>query len=285
MLNKTVAMLLVLAGAHTHAASMTVAGLVDGEHGTSYDIDARFSPTANWSVGAGAGHSETELSGTDFSGTTVRFSTDVAWSGFNAGLSLQRWKDSDQVASDSRRGQVGWMSDSGLALSALIDDRRLTVDYVASVAGGGTRPAQVEFNGTGWGADLAFFGDEWNAGLRFLDYSYGRSMARVRAILNAPTTDRFPLLQVLINSVVTQAAGAPDRELSATLGREFSRSSLQGDWVRQRDALTRTDINSLSLTHGYEFNQHLEINTTLGYSGGGGNGTIAFAGLALTLRN
>jgi hypothetical protein len=110
-------------------------------------------------------------------------------------------------------------------------------------------------------------------------------MDRVQAILAASTTDEFPRVQLLGDSIVTRVAGAPEREMSATLGRQFSRSSLQGDWVWQRDALTQTDVNSLSLTHGYQFGRHVEMNTTLGFSEGGSAGTMAFGGLSVTFRN
>ena len=245
---------------------------------------ASLSVTDNWSVGAGAGRSESSVTGTDFSGTSLRLSTDLALGGFSAGASLQRWNDSGQIRSTGVLGQIGWTADNGLAVSALLDDRSLRLQYSATIAGV-LREREVSFNGTGVGADLSWFGERWNLGLRFLDYSYGRSMDRVQAVLDAPNTGRFPRLQLLIDSVATRAVGAPDRQVSATLGREFAKASLQGDWSLQRDALSGDEINSFSLTHGYEISEQLQIDTTLGVSAGGAEGTIAFAGLALTLRN
>jgi hypothetical protein len=267
------------------AASLSVAGLLDGEDGTALNVDARLPLGDAWSVSAGAGKGESNVEGSEFSGTTLRASADVNVGGFGASLALQRWKDSSQLESASVRGQMGWTTDAGWSFSALVDDRRLTIDYSFTGPQGVVREAEVEFNGTGLGADVSWFGEQWNAGVRFLDYDYGRSMDRVQAALNAPTTTRAPRVQLLANSIVTRAAGAPEREISATLGRQFSRSSLQGDWVLQRDALSGTDVNSLSLTHGYEISRHVEVDTTLGFSDGGAGGTIAFAGLALTLRN
>jgi hypothetical protein len=266
------------------ASSLSVAGLLDGEEGSAFDVDARLSLGDAWSVGAGAGKSESSLPGADFSGTSWRLSTDVNVSGFGASVALQRWNDSSQVKSLSVRGQIGWTTAAGLSFSALLDDRRLNVEYTVVGALGATRQAQVKFNGTGVGADLSYFGEHWNAGVRLLDYSYGRSMDRVQAVLAAPTTGRFPRMDLLVDSIVTRGAGAPAREVSATLGRQFSHSSIQGDWVVQRDALTGTDVYSLSLTHGYEISRHVEIGTTLGFSEGGAGGTIAYGGLALTLR-
>jgi hypothetical protein len=241
------------------AASVTLGVLADNEDGTSYDIDAQFAPTDNWYVGAGVGRSESSLTGADFSGTSLRLATDVL-------------------------AQIGWLADNGFSFGALLDDRRMTVQYTATILGQ-TQEREIDFEGTGFGADISWFGESWNLGVRYLGYSYGRSVDRVRAVLDSASTDRFPRLQLLMDSVVTRAAGAPDRQFTATLGRQVGRSSLQGDFGLQRDALTGTKVKSLSLTHGHSPGEHVHIDTTLGFSDGGVDGTVAFAGLALTLGN
>jgi hypothetical protein len=275
---------LALLGQRVDAASVTLGLLADNEDGTSYGLDAQFAPTDNWYVGAGVGKSESSLSGADFSGTSLRLATDVTLGAFSAGVSMQRWKDSSQLQSTDVLGQVGWLANNGLSFSALLDDRRMTVQYTATVLGQ-TQEREIDFEGSGYGADISWFGESWNLGVRYLDYSYGRSVDRVRAVLESTSTDRFPRLQLLMDSVVTRAAGAPDRQFTATLGRNFGRSSLQGDFGQQRDALTGTKVKSLSLTHGYSPGKKVHIDTTLGFSDGGVNGTVAFAGLSLTLGN
>jgi hypothetical protein len=181
-------------------------------------------------------------------------------------------------------GELGWMAANGLSVSALVDHRDLTVEYTLTVLGV-PREAHIDFKGTGFGADVSWFGANWNLGARFLDYSYGRSVDRVRAAIASASTQRFPRVNLLLDSIVTRAAGAPDQQFVATLGRQFSRSSLQGDWAMQRDALTHDRINSLSLIHGYEIGARWQLDTTLGFSDGDTGGTVAFAGLALTLRS
>jgi hypothetical protein len=268
--------------AGTEAASVTLSGLLDQNDGRSYDLDGHLPLSDNWSVGAGVGRSESSVTDADFSGTSLRLSTDLAVGGFAAGVSMQRWNDSGQLRSTGVLGQLGWTADNGLSLSGLLDDRSLTLKYSATIAGQ-LRERQVDFNGTGVGADVSWFGEQWNLGVRYIDYQYGNSMDRVQAVLNAPDTGRFPRLQLLLDSVATRAVGAPDRQFSATFGRQFARASVQGDWSMQRDALSGTQVNSFSLTHGYEFSAQLQIDTTLGFSTGGADGTVAFAGLALTL--
>lgn len=266
------------------AASVTLAGLADSEHGLSYGLDARFSPADSWSLGAGVGRSESSVSGADFAGTSLRLSTDLNLGHFFANAAAQRWKDSGQFKSTTLLGELGWMAESGLSVSALLDDRSMTVDYTMTVQGQ-PRDAHIDFDGQGFGADISWFGDDWNLGARFIDYSYGRSVDRVRAAIDSANTGRFPRPQLLLDSIVTRAAGAPDRQFAATLGRQFSRSSLQGDWTMERDALTHARIDSLSLTLGYELGAKLRLDTTAGFSDGGAGGTTAFGGLALTLRN
>jgi hypothetical protein len=87
-----------------------------------------------------------------------------------------------------------------------------------------------------------------------------------------------------VDSIITRGVNAPAHELSFTLGRTLTRSSLQMDWVLQRDALTLADAMSLSLRHGYRFTPHVELATTLGMSDGDTYDSVAFGGLALTLR-
>jgi hypothetical protein len=266
------------------AASVTLGTLADSEEGLSYGLDGRFSPTDNWSVGAGVGRNESSVGGEKFAGTSLRVSTDLVMGAWFTGVSVQRWKDSNQLRSTTVLGELGWMAANGLSVSALVDDRNLTVDYAVTVLGQ-LREAQIDFKGTGFGVDISWFGANWNLGARFIDYSYGRSVDRVRAAIESASTERFPRVNFLLDSIVTRAAGAPDQQFVATLGRQFSRSSLQGDWAMQRDALTHDRVNSLSLTHGYEIGAKLRLDTTLGFSDADGGGTVAFGGLALTLRN
>lgn len=265
------------------AASVTVAGLADGDNGLSYGIDARFSPTKSWSLGAGVGHSESSANGTDFSGTSLRVSTDFYLDAFTAGASVQHWSDSRNLKSTSTTGQFGWMWGSGWWVSALVDDRRMTVDYTATLLGQ-TREAHVDFKGTGFGVDVSWLGQDWNFGARWLDYDYGRSAERVRGAMTAGNTVNFPRLQLLLDSIVTRAAGAPDQQMAVTLGRQFRKGSLQGEWATQRDALTHARVNSVSLVLGGDAGAKWRIDTTLGISDGDA-GSAVFGGLSLTLRS
>lgn len=265
-------------------ASLTLSGLFDSDQGRSLDADVRWAPLPAWSLGAGVGRGESGLQGAGLSGTSLRASTDVYLGGFDAGVSMQRWKDSSDLDTMSVRGQAGWTFDSGLGIHALLDDRSLDITYTRQPLVGAERQSTVRFDGTGYGAELSFFGTRANAAVHFIDYGYGRSMTRVRGVLAATDTTQFPRLQALAASMATRAAGAPDREIGVSLGREFSRSSLQGQWLLQRDALSGENTNSLALVHSYRFSKHLEMDTTLGFSDGAADGTLAYGGLSFTVR-
>lgn len=264
-------------------ASLTLASVFDGEHGVSHDLDGRFSPVEGWWIGAGAGHDQAKLAGQSFSGKAVRASTDLQWRSFMAGASFQQWKDAGQLRSRVLQGEAGWMADSGLALSALLADRNLRVDYSSTVLGQ-VRPRHIDLDGTGLGVDLSWFGEQWNVGLRGLDYRYGQSVQRVQAVLAAPSTVSVPRLQRLAESVATRAAAAPDREFSFTAGRRLGRSSLQGEVGVQRDALTHDQTYTAALVLGREVGRHLVFDATVGLSDGDAVDSVAYGGLSVTLR-
>jgi hypothetical protein len=266
------------------AASFTAATMADTEDGLSYGVSASFAPASNWSIGAAVEQSESDIDGADFSGTAVRLSTDVRVGAFTAGASARRWKDSSQVKSTTVIAELGWMAENGLFVSALLDDRNMRVEYTTTVLGV-PREARIDFNGTGYGADLSWFGTDWNIGARYLDYDYGRSVDRVRAALESSSTQRFPLVDTLLGSIVTRAAGAPDQQFMATVGRRFGNSSLQGDWVIQRDALTHNKVKSVSANWGFGISAGLWIDATAGFSDSQSTDSMAFGGLALTWRN
>lgn len=278
------ALSLLLGGSAVQAASITVATLADTEDGLSYGASALFSPTSDWSLGAGVEQSESRIDGADFSGTALRLSTDVRMGAVTAGAAVRRWKDSGQVESTAIAAELGWMADNGLALGLLLDDRNMTVEYTTAVLGV-SRQAQIDFKGTGYGADVSWFGTDWNVGARFLDYDYGRSTDRVRAAIENANTQRFPVLGLLLESIVTRAAAAPDRQVAFTIGRRFSSSSLQGDWVLQRDALTHDKVRSFSATWGHKLGAGLWIDATAGYSDADNADSMAFGGLALTWQS
>lgn len=276
-----------LGGATAHArtsASVTVGGYLESEGGRSYALDGRFSPSEQWTFGAGVGHGESDLEGAGFSGTSVNASAELFLGGFFARVAGERWKDSGQVRSDVLRGELGWIGSSGISFSALVTDRALRVHYSVVVLGE-TRERDIDFEGTGFGFDLSYYGESWNAGARFVDYDYGNSVARVRNAIGSADTQRFPAFNRLVWSIATRAAGAPERELSFTLGRQFARSSVALDWQLQRDAIFREDTHSLGLTFGREFGPRVLLDLTAGFTDGETFGAIPWGGLALTLRS
>jgi hypothetical protein len=279
-----VAILGLLLGGNAHAAaSLTIGGAIDSEEGSGYDLDAWVAAGEYLSFSAGVGHSDSSLAGAEYSGKSVRVGSDVMIHGANLGVGYSKWKDSKQLQSHSTLVSLGWLAKSGFNVGAVFDDRSLRIHYTVQVLAQ-TRNAQVSFDGKGRGGELGYFGDQWNLGLRYVSYSYGRTLGRVRNAFDSPNTTAFPRLESLFNSIVTRSASAPDRDVSLSLGRSLTRSSLHGQWLMQRDALTETDVHSLSVRHGYRFTPSVELGTTLGASFSGSDNTLTYGGLSLTLR-
>ena len=268
------------------ANSLTLSTLADTQHGRSADLRGSFAPTEALTLGASLGRSSsTGSSGDeDFSGTSFGGSLDLDMGAFFADVSADRWQDSGQLRSTTLHGELGWLSDSGVALSALVTHHAMRVTYSATLLGQ-TREATADFSGTGFGADISWYGPLWNAGVRFLDYSYGRSVGRVRQVLDSGNTNRFPRLQRLIGSMATRAAGAPDREASGVLGRQFGSASLTANLDWQRDALTGDTTKSAGLSLGLTPAPRWGVNVSAGVSKSGQAGTVKWAGLSLSLRS
>lgn len=267
-----------------HAASLSLAGLVDGDGGTIADIDGSVSLTDNWIVGAGVGRGDSSVEGERFSGTSLRARTDVQRGAFFANADVERWKDSGQLRSTTLRGGLGWLGESGLAVTALVVDRNLDISYTATQAGN-TRERRVSLDGTGIGAELGWFGLSWTAAVRHVEYDYGRNVGRIRAIRDAAATGRFPRLQQLIASITTRAAGAPDRETALYVDRRLGRFHVGADWQQQRDAVTRDVIDSAGITLGMEFAGCFSVDVMAGGSRDDVAGTVPWGGVALTLRS
>jgi hypothetical protein len=275
-----------LLAAQAWGSSLTVSGVADGEDGRSIALRGRYAPVEALLLGATVGHSRSrfEDSAGEFSGTTLGASADLSLGGFFLGASADRWKDSGQLRSTTLHGEAGWMSNAGVALAALVAHHALRVTYSNTVLGV-TRERQIDFEGTGFGADLSYYGEAWTAGVSFLSYDYGQNVARLRTVLESANTERFPRLQQLIGSVATRAAGAPDRELFLALGRQFTHLSLLASWQWQRDALTAEKSRSAGLTLGLAPWKHFGVDVSAGASKGDETDTIGWVGLALTLRS
>lgn len=264
-------------------ASLTLGSLFDTESGTAYDLDGYWGPTANWGVGLGFGRLDTRLPGADFSGSTWRGSSDVTIGQLNLRAAYRSWEDSSQVSSDASSFEASWFFDSGFSITALVESRSLTTTYQITAPLGRTRNARLDLDADGFGVELGWLGDRWDGTLRYVDYSYGATLDRVRNTLRSPTTVRFPQIQALVDTVLTRNVAPIDQEFVAGIGRRFDRASLRAEWFVQRDALTAANIQSLSLRYGYRLTDHVELAGTAGFLDASGS-SLGFGGLALTLR-
>jgi hypothetical protein len=266
------------------AGSLTLGGVLDDDNGKSFDLSGRIEATRTWTLGAGVGHSQSKFDDQEFSGNSFNVSSDLALGAFFIGASANRWKDSGELRATVLRGELGWMSEAGIALSALVTNRATRVDYTVTFLGQ-PRERQIDFEGTGFGGDVSWLGEQWTAGVRFLSYDYGNNVDRVRQAMESGDTQRFPALSRLIGSVATQTAGSPDRELSFMLGREFGKVSMTADVQLLRDALTGDKTKSGGLTVGFKPTPRFSVDVSGGVTDSDVAGNIPWAGLSFTLRS
>jgi len=268
------------------ADSLTLAATGDGDHGQSIDLRGRYAPLDSLTLGASVGHSKSRLDGSaeEFSANNFGASVDADIGALFVSATGDRWKDSDELRSTVLHGEIGWLSETGLSVAALVTNRAMRVTYTGTVLGQ-TRQRDIDFEGSGFGGDLSYFGEAWTSSVRYLDYSYGRSVDRVRTVLESGNVQRFPRLERLVGSAATRAAGAPDRDLSFALGRQFAHASLTADLNWQRDALTADKTKSAGLTLGLTPTAHFGIDVSAGVSKSNEAGTVVWAGLAFTVRS
>ncbi len=268
------------------AAGFTVTGsaYVDQDSGESYDLDLRLRPSDAWSVSAGIGRSATAGVGNDFDGTSWRAS--AGWQGERLGVALntRNWRDGGQFESRNIGADFTVLLPAGFVLTGLLRQRDLDLDYTITGALGRVFPASASFTGRGYGAELGWSNQAWNASVRAVGYSYDDALDRVIAAAAAPTTRFFPRVQALADSMLTRAFGATERELSVSVDRSFARSGLRLDLSNSREALTGTTANGIAASYRYTISPRVEFEGTVGVSDGDSLDAVTYGGLAATLR-
>jgi hypothetical protein len=154
------------------AASVTVGTLVDTDDGMAWRASGTVAPRHDWLIGAGAGRHEMRFNGENYSGTSLAASTRASFGSFFAGAGGQHWKDSGELESVALHAELGWMSQGGLSLSALFTDRSLRAPFTTTGLDGQLLTHESRSDGQGFGAAVAWTGNGWNVGARFLHYSY-----------------------------------------------------------------------------------------------------------------
>ncbi len=161
----------------------------------------------------------------------------------------------------------------------------MRVTYTSTLLGQ-TREHEIDYSGTGFGADLSTMA---SSGLRACAFSTTTMATRwiVRAPCSIPAIPaRFPAgCSSLFGSMATQAAGAPDREASAVLGWQFTHWSLTADVQWQRDALTADKTKGAGPHAGADTGQTLRHQYWCWRQRGGDAGTVPWVSLALTLHS
>jgi hypothetical protein len=264
--------------------SASVATFVDDADGISVDLDLYWEPTVWLGLGAGIGQSESSAELADLEGDSLRASVDLHGDSLGGRLGWRQWQDNGQFESDSMTAEVYWRTANGWQFGAIAEQRDFAVDYTVTVLNRSIA-RRVAFDGQGFGAQLAWYGDTWGGYLRGVSYDYDETLARVLTAAQTPNLARFPRIEALVASLLTRTAGAIDHDLSAGIERSFQRSGLRLDVAATRDALSGADSRSLSVSYRHSLTPRFEVEGTLGGADSDDLDSVGFAGLAFSFRN
>ena len=275
---------LVASPAHASpTADVSLGAFVDDTSGTSFDLSGSFSPNEWWTLSAGIGQSKSSQDLADLTGRVVHASAQVAGKSLGSRLSFSNWDDSGSFQSQTIGGQFFWRN-GGLQLSALLENRRLDVDYTI-VLPLRRIPQSQSFDGNGYGAEVSYYGERWGGYVRGLTYDYDAALDRLIAASQLPNLEQFPRIQALVGSLLTRTAGAQDYDLSAGIDRAFQRSGVRLDLWRSRDAITGADSQDISVSYRYSISPRVEIEGSVGVTDSDNFDSLTHGGLTLTFRN
>ncbi len=282
----------------------TFSGIADDENGRSLDVDTTLA-ARNWlTLGAGLGSTSSRTASDSLDGTSVRLSADLHSERLGVRGYYRNWNangmDSEML------GMRPYFTYANLTLSIIGESRGLDVDYDTDASN--PQRATAHFSGTGWGAGASYRWSHWNVYAEGVTYRYGalsRTVATSPAqTANSPGTTPLTglglptlpgpageigsgLVQTLsyrvpalAGSYVTLNQGVFDRVLSAGMERAFPRASLRLEWTGVKDAVLKTDLNSLSASYRYIFTPRLTAGVTLGLTESR-YGSVEFGGLAV----
>ena len=265
--------------------ALQAGAFVDDQDGSSYDVNAQFTPAEWLTLAIGAGQSSSSLVATDFDGTSVHGGVDLQRGRLGGGLYARQWEDSDQFTSRVLGGRFAVTFADSLEAGLVLESRQLDVGYTTSGPLGRAVAQRVRFDGSGIGAELGWYGREWSGYLRGVGYDYDDQLDRAVAASRAPATRAFPRVASLVSSVLTRTAGAIDYQASLGIDRAFARSGLGLDLTLSSDAISGDDSTSVSVAWRYDLSTRVGVDVTVGMTETDGLDSTGFAGLGFSFRN
>jgi hypothetical protein len=268
---------------------LALTALGDDASGRSFDVNAMLSPSARWSIAAGAGSSDAggatgaasaavpSLHGTSFNG-----SVDLKLGQFGLKPGFSHWRDDDHFSSSTPQLSAYWKH-GGLRTQLLLERPKFALDYQLRIANQ-TITRLFEFSGNGIGGSLDWYGNHWSSSVSFMSYSYGNEVTRVRAILNTPNLQDFPRLTLLAGSMATLTRGALKDRTAAGLEYAFTRTSVHADLTSVTDAISDARSASYGLGVAYVLNSRVSVDLSGGISHADGLDDTKYASVALNLH-
>jgi hypothetical protein len=262
---------------------LALSAFADDAENTSFDLDARLAPTEHIALSAGIGRSETDGRFTQFRGDAWRAAVELRNERFSGRLGYSEWRDSNRY--ESRTPQLALAARVGdVELSLLAERRDIDIGYTVQLL---LRDLErvFSFDGTGYGAGLAWTGTTWSAYGRALTYEYDESLDELIALAQRPDLRFLPRISSLVGSVLVLSQGALDWQAGAGVQRTFARSALSVDALAVRDAVEGADGRSISLTYAWSATRRLDLELTGGLNDTDGFDQSVFGGIAVVLHD
>jgi hypothetical protein len=141
------------------------------------------------------------------------------------------------------------------------------------------RTTALSFDGSGYGAELAFDGDRVSLHASYLAYEYDDTVSRLLNFLASPTLTDRPRLDGLLGSGLTAAAALLD--YSATVGADFyvGDSRIGISWLALRDIVSDGDAQSLRAEFQWPLSDHWSARLVGGVSDSDVDGSTFFGGV------
>jgi hypothetical protein len=256
---------------------------LDQDGGHALDLDLSLAPTRHLTLHAGAGQSQAGDQAGNLNGNL--FNAGASLHGERGGLSLA-WDSFDDSSNYQARTMAAraWFTAADFEFALLGRQRDMAVVATLELPLRTVR-RELEFAATGFGLQIGYAREDFNAYVMALEYDYDEEFDDFIDLIGSPELALRPRIEALVGSIVTQTQGAIDRQAGVGCEFAFDRNSLAVDLAFVHDAVLDAGSRSLSLTWRRAQTAHLDWGLSAGLVDSDTFGNIGFLGAQIGLAN
>jgi hypothetical protein len=189
-------------------------------------------------------------------------------------LGVESWGDADNLEAQDLRGELFFSGDR-YRFALLLEQRDIDIYFSGSGAPRVTDLRRIGVDADALGLSVRYrLSPYWQVYGAWMDYDYPSRMQVV------PRADRLKLLSA---SAVTLAYSFVDRYVTFGVERGFGRTLLNIDVGRDRSAIDRSELTSLSASVLFPLAARLDLEFTIGSSRLDGGSSSQYGGLSLLI--